>query len=224
MGERAGDRAEKEQVEFDHYNAFYEEFGDDAASPWCGDHCRRMIVEELRVACPRMDEEVRGKVVLDLGGGCTGVLRLFEGAALKIEMDPLVDRYMDAGKMSVKGTSRTILLKGYGERMPLSDGFVDVIVCRNALDHVDNPRRAADEIRRVLKPGGLLVLVVDLKGAPTPAEPNPIAGPEVIPRMFPDFIVEHQEVRAIPRYEDILARPPVTRPTFYGRLRKRDQE
>ena len=38
--------------------------------------------------------------------------------------------------------------------IPLSDASVDAIICKSVLEHVKNPFKAADEIYRILKPGG----------------------------------------------------------------------
>jgi hypothetical protein len=42
----------------------------------------------------------------------------------------------------------------------ISDNTYDVIVCTQVLEHVANPFRAAAELRRILKPGGRLLLTV----------------------------------------------------------------
>ena len=40
----------------------------------------------------------------------------------------------------------------------LPDGSYDVIVCNHVLEHVSDYRRALSELRRVLRPGGLLII------------------------------------------------------------------
>ena len=44
--------------------------------------------------------------------------------------------------------------------LPLRSNALDGVVCLEVLEHVPEPQRAADEIHRVLKPGGRLVLTV----------------------------------------------------------------
>lgn len=46
--------------------------------------------------------------------------------------------------------------------MPLDDQSFDTVFCVNCLDHTRDPAIAISEIARVLKPGGTLVLHVDL--------------------------------------------------------------
>lgn len=49
---------------------------------------------------------------------------------------------------------------GVAEAMPFKDGVFDAIVCLAVLEHVKDPFKAAQEICRVLKPGGKLYCVV----------------------------------------------------------------
>jgi len=44
------------------------------------------------------------------------------------------------------------------ESLPFENDSIDAIICLEVLEHVKNPFKAADEIKRVLKPGGLLLL------------------------------------------------------------------
>jgi ubiquinone/menaquinone biosynthesis C-methylase UbiE len=58
--------------------------------------------------------------------------------------------------------------------MPLLDEFADIILCRNALDHMPHPKEALKQIWRVLNNNGIFYLSVDIGGAPTPDEPSPL--------------------------------------------------
>ena len=49
---------------------------------------------------------------------------------------------------------------GVGEELPFKDGTFDAILSLNVLEHVKDPFRCANEIVRVLKPGGSLYCVV----------------------------------------------------------------
>lgn len=48
---------------------------------------------------------------------------------------------------------------GAAERLPVDDGFADTLTCTNAFHLVQEPDAALAEFRRVLAPGGRLVLV-----------------------------------------------------------------
>ena len=58
------------------------------------------------------------------------------------------------------------------EDLPLLDDCADVVLCRNALDHVPDPAAMLDQMRRILRPDGVVYLSVDIGGSPTPDEPT----------------------------------------------------
>jgi len=47
-----------------------------------------------------------------------------------------------------------------GTRMPLEDGSVDLVLSIEVLEHLFSPRAALEEARRVLRPGGRLLITV----------------------------------------------------------------
>lgn len=57
-----------------------------------------------------------------------------------------------------RAPSDTTTLIGDASRIPLRDGSVGVVVCTEALQHFPNPRCVLEEMRRVLVPGGLMIL------------------------------------------------------------------
>lgn len=53
---------------------------------------------------------------------------------------------------------RASLISGGVESLPFSDGFLDCAVSVSAIEYVENIDRACRELRRVLRPGGTLVI------------------------------------------------------------------
>lgn len=52
-------------------------------------------------------------------------------------------------------------------RVPLPDGFADVVVCAETIEHVENPRALARELSRLVRPGGWVFITTpnQLSGA-----------------------------------------------------------
>ena len=52
------------------------------------------------------------------------------------------------------------------ERLPFAGGTFDVVTCANSFHHYPHQDRAVEEMRRVLKPGGRLLLVDGYRDRP----------------------------------------------------------
>ncbi|MDP8261807.1 MAG: class I SAM-dependent methyltransferase [Candidatus Ancaeobacter aquaticus] len=95
--------------------------------------------------------------ILDLGCGATCPSTIFK-IGVKYGVDPLVDCFLDEDKIKLK--NKIELRKGDGENIPFEDKLFDVVLCRNALDHMDNICRVMQEVARVTKDDGLVILSV----------------------------------------------------------------
>lgn len=51
-------------------------------------------------------------------------------------------------------------VQGDGERLPFEDGLFDLVICTETLEHVPDDKAILQELTRVLRPGGVLVLSV----------------------------------------------------------------
>lgn len=63
-------------------------------------------------------------------------------------------------------SQKLVVLNGAGEFLPFSDENFDLVVSHEVLEHVEDDRKCMEEIVRVLKPGGGLVLFVPNRGYP----------------------------------------------------------
>ncbi len=100
---------------------------------------------------------VHGCTVLDLGCGTgrTTTTLLDRGATLVVGIDrsrPMLRRAVDGGPRPAHW------LQADAAAVPLADGVVDLVVCGLMLGHVEDLRRPIDEMARVLRPGGALVV------------------------------------------------------------------
>ena len=112
------------------------------------DPVQDIIDSEVRAASIRFTE---GHVVLDAGAGETRHKTLFKRARY-IGLDfGYGDDTWDYSNLDVRGDLGNI---------PLRDGSVDCILCMVVLEHTRNPRQVLLEFARVLRPGGMLSMVV----------------------------------------------------------------
>jgi SAM-dependent methyltransferase len=114
---------------------------------------------------------VAGKVVADFGCGPLGSLGWATSAAVRIGIDVLADQYLDQFQDFMLKHDM-IYLKSTEKVIPLPSGLVDVMFTLNALDHVQDLEAMCRELRRVLKPGGLLIGSFNLEEPATPCEPQ----------------------------------------------------
>jgi SAM-dependent methyltransferase len=97
---------------------------------------------------------LEGARLLDVGGGPGYFADAFQARGARY-----VGLDADAGEMALHGRTpgpRTVL--GDGTALPFLAGAFDVAYSSNVAEHVDRPWRMADEMVRVLAPGGLLYL------------------------------------------------------------------
>jgi SAM-dependent methyltransferase len=93
-----------------------------------------------------------GKDILEVGCSPLATIHSIDNARSKLGIEPL------AGEWACFYEKSTAHIKGVGERLPLPDKSIDVILCINVLDHVKAPMEVLKEIRRCLKDGSTLLL------------------------------------------------------------------
>jgi ubiquinone/menaquinone biosynthesis C-methylase UbiE len=107
------------------------------------------------------------KKLLDIGCGSRGSLEWADMCNERIGLDPLADPYQLLGANKHKMR----YVNGQAENIPFPNEFFDIVFSFNSLDHVDNLSKSINEIIRVLKKGGLFLLIVDVNHEPTVNEP-----------------------------------------------------
>ncbi len=113
---------------------------------------------------PEERSEKRYPIVLEMVGSENDVLDLGCGsgllATLMAEMGNRVTGVDVSGTALEGAASRgvTTVNSDLEEDLPFQDGAYDIVVCSEVLEHLFNPRGLLDEARRVLRPGGHLVI------------------------------------------------------------------
>ncbi len=100
---------------------------------------------------------VVGRQVLDAGCGVGyGSLLLRAAGATHVIGVDIAEEAIDVAREHVSGGVDFIC--GDISEIPLADGSCDVVVCFEAIEHVQDQSRVLDELRRVLTPAGLLII------------------------------------------------------------------
>ncbi|HTL83892.1 MAG TPA: methyltransferase domain-containing protein [Acidimicrobiia bacterium] len=68
------------------------------------------------------------------------------------------------------GLTHVEFREGYAEALPVEDGWADVVISNGVINLCADKRAVFDEIRRVLRPGGVLQFADIANGRPVPPE------------------------------------------------------
>lgn len=103
--------------------------------------------------------------VIDVGGGAGIAARFLRPEVDLVVVDPSEvwdsPEWVEFGRSFRAGGPEPKFVKAIGEDLPFADGQFDAALSFWSLNHVADPERCIAEIARVLKPGGVVRLVVD---------------------------------------------------------------
>ena len=110
----------------------------------------------LEAAALRGDEEV-----LDIGCGAGHTALAFATRAGRVEALDLTEAMLAQARRLARerGALNVRFRLGDAEALPYPDASFDRVTARQCMHHFPDPGRALDEIARVLRPGGALLLV-----------------------------------------------------------------
>ncbi len=97
----------------------------------------------------------KGCKILDLGCGTGSNIKTLEAYGLVFGADSSRLALKLAKDKNIKR-----LEVANAEELPFGNVVFDIVVCLDVLEHILNDKKVVDEVFRVLKPGGLLVLTV----------------------------------------------------------------
>lgn len=138
-----------------------EAFFDEQAATW--DSLRASLFAEPAALASLSPLLPRGLTVADVGTGTGGMLPYLAEIAERIVAVDLSTEMLRRARARAKalGLTGIELVKGDLESLPLADASVDAAFAVLVLHHASKPKAAAEELARITRPGGT-VIVVDL--------------------------------------------------------------
>ncbi|MFT4044267.1 MAG: class I SAM-dependent methyltransferase [Gordonia sp. (in: high G+C Gram-positive bacteria)] len=102
-----------------------------------------------------------GAAICDVGGGPGYFAEAFERAGAEyVSVEPDMAE-MHSGGLNHRGTVRAS-----GQQLPFADGCFDICLSSNVVEHTPSPWCMADEMLRVTRPGGIVVISYTLWWGP----------------------------------------------------------
>ena len=142
---------------FNHELDWWEEvYGDALPRGFFSFEMRRrleLVTELLTAEIQRRDNPD----VLECGCGPGDILERLSALRCNLTGLDLMTRYLD---MASKRVPRATLIEGNVERLPFADASFDVVFAVGLFQYVDDDRKAASEIARVTKNGGMVLVSV----------------------------------------------------------------
>ena len=131
------------------------------------DELKEMFIARNHLAvCEMPIAKLKDKKVLEVGCGAGGHSSLFckEGAHIT-SLDLTLDRVVATKKKLdiIDQNKSSLVLQGDAENLPFEDNHFDIVYSNGVLHHTPNTQKSIDEVRRVLKPGGVAVIMLYAK-------------------------------------------------------------
>lgn len=96
---------------------------------------------------------LQGLRIIDVGGGPGYFHEAFaQAGATYVSVEP------DVGEMAAAAIKVPTSIRADGQALPLRPGCADIVYSSNVAEHVPRPWQMAEEMLRVTRPGGLVVL------------------------------------------------------------------
>ena len=120
------------------------------------DHHRQTLADDLLLSrYAPLARRGEGDTVLDLGCGAGDSVEQFRSLNPRVEWIG-VD-LSESPEVATRTRTDAEFRTFDGRSIPADDASVDVVYCKQVLEHVDDPRALIGDVARVLRPGGLLM-------------------------------------------------------------------
>ena len=133
---------------------------DDVVPPVVYPNLDFLFRQMLRLTLEEVDPEP-GELILDVGCGkaIDGALLRKHGAEV-IGLEPSRVMIARAREYISESNAQIVIAQGIGENLPFKPHSFSKVMCKGALDHFLSPSETMEEIARVLKPGGEMIISI----------------------------------------------------------------
>jgi 2-polyprenyl-3-methyl-5-hydroxy-6-metoxy-1,4-benzoquinol methylase len=128
------------------------------------DYGQELVKRRFRLTSSLVD--LRNKTVLDFGCGNGAQTIEFLGSGCRITGVDIDQQDLDVLKEYLQSNNldSIVAVRYDGSTLPLESSSFDVILSYEVIEHVQNESQTLEELSRVLKPGGEMVISVPNKG------------------------------------------------------------
>lgn len=137
-------------------------------------------------------KDYTGKRILDIGCGPRGSLEWISADAECVGLDPLVPQYRSLGI----DNHRMKYVHARAEEIPFPDDYFDIVTSFNNIDHVDDIKKAVAEIKRVVSPSGMFLLITEVEHEASATEPQTLPA-DIASWFTPEFDILSQGICAV---------------------------
>ena len=136
---------------------------------WNDDHVfPKVIFPDLDFVFEKMNEVTMdtvgpkpGERILDVGSGrCIDAVTLAKRGGSLFGLEISTTMLKHSQEHMTKNGVEVVLIRGVGEHLPFKDGSFDKVLCKGAMDHFPDPFKAVEEMGRVTRPGGEVIISI----------------------------------------------------------------
>jgi ubiquinone/menaquinone biosynthesis C-methylase UbiE len=117
--------------------------------------------EKILAAIVRLSQATKTDRILDVASGPGFIAMAFADSVQEAVGVDVTDHFLTYARTLAeeRGLSNVLFEYGDVEAMPFPDGDFDFAVCRSAFHHFPDPDKVLGEMKRVVKPGGRLLIM-----------------------------------------------------------------
>lgn len=137
-------------------DAYFDVMADHARTHWWY-RARRALVGEVLASLPRPCSERTLRRLVDVGCGTGDNMAALGAAAgcVVVGTDLSIYALRRAPRMA---SGHSVVSMALGDALPFASASAEVVACMDVIEHVDDDESVLREFRRVLRPGGVVVL------------------------------------------------------------------